>query len=124
MSLEFYTKIDIMEVDSFRTLQDRVYGDNEASLNLSKINQSSYVKKISKLTDGSYKIEINPSKKIACGVAHKLAYDIMNSNPFLDLQLDDELISMEKNEDLIFKSKNPLWALKSKGSTLILQRLF
>lgn len=122
--IEFIKEVEIMKVKSFRELQDFVYDEPKETLNLSKIKKSSYVKNVSKISNNSFKIELNSSKKIACGVAHKMAYDIISSNPFIDLQLDDDLMSMEKNEDLIFKSKNPLWALKSKGSTLILQRLF
>lgn len=108
--------------DSIRDIQD--FSKSSNGLNLGEIKKSSYVSKVLSSKKGDILIKINRSKKISCGIAHKIAGQLKLSNPDIQIKLDDALLDMDDDNELIFKSKNPLWVLKTVGSDLVLSRVF
>ncbi len=93
-------------------------------INVNSLKKSSYVSKIEAIDDNKILIKPNKSKKIACGVSHKILTDLKKANPNFEIRLDEDLLNMDEDNDLIFKSKNPLWVLKNVGSNLVLSRVF
>ena len=128
-----YTKnIGLFGFKSFKEIHNFAkapYFNTSDSVQLGELKKSSYVKSIVKCKNKkndsvSYKIEINNSKKIACGISHKILTELKKSNPEIQIKLDEELLDMDDDNELIFKSKNPLWVLKHTGSNLTLSRIF
>ena len=128
VGVEFSKNVAMFDFKSIKEIQEYarpvVCSANSEIGNVKTLKQSSYIKKISKTKNGSYIIFTDKSKKIASGVLHKVASIIRASNPLIDLMLDEDLVNMDHNNELIFKSKNPLWVLKNKGSILTLSRVF
>lgn len=119
---EYITEIDSLSKDYESNIRKLAYTKDKMP-SVSSIKKSSYVKSVTS-KDDTYIIELNKSKKVACGISTKIAYDLKLANPSFDICLDEDLLNMEEDENLVFKSKNPLWVLHNAGNVLVLKRLF
>lgn len=79
----------------------------DIDLNFDLIKQRDKTARISRVASNSYKIEFS---KIS------VAYDLFNllrlGNPDESLEFSEDYVEFEPEEELIKKSKNPLWIVK------------
>jgi len=125
MNIEFSRNNDIFKIKSLKEHQDKIlrYRSTE-TLELSSVKKSAFVKKIVQKDPDTFYIYINPARKIACGIPHKIASMLKVANPMLNLCLDEDLINMDEDEELIFKPKVPIWVMDNKGSVVIIKRIY
>lgn len=122
MNIEFSKTNTMFLFKSIRDIQN--FAKSEFNLNLNTFKKSSIVKKVIKKNSDLIEIYLDGSKRFSCGVNHKIAAMFKKSNPECFLKLDSDLADMEEDEELVFKSKNPLWVLQNQGNVILLKRIY